>query len=138
MRHHVFGKKLNRDIKERKSLFRNLIVSFVTYGRIKTTAAKAKILRRLLEKLVTHAKEGTDLALKRISSILTTKELMDKLIKEVIPKFADKTGGYVRIRKLGKRKGDGTEEVVIEWSVKTDATKKEQEIKKPTENKNKK
>ncbi len=135
MRHRVFGKKLNRDIKERKSLFRNLIISFITYGKIQTTMAKAKATQRLIEKLVTHAKDGTDAALRQISSVLNTKKSVDKLTKEIVPKFAGRIGGYVRIRRIGRRSGDGAEKVIMEWNIPTDKIQKEQENKKTTENK---
>ena len=138
MQHQVFGRKLNRDIKERKSLFRNLIISLVTYGRIRTTLAKAKAIQGLTEKMVTHAKDGTDVSMRQVTSILTSKKSVEKLTKEIIPRFSDKVGGYVRIRRIGRRSGDNAEEVIMEWSVEEDKNKKIEEVKKTPENKKKK
>ena len=71
MRHQVFGKKLNRDVKERKALFKSLIIALISFGRIHTSIAKAKAVARLAEKLVTKAKEGSDLAVRQVSAFLT-------------------------------------------------------------------
>lgn len=116
MRHKVFGKKLNRDIKERRALFKNLILALITHGKIRTTAAKAKAIISLAEKLVTHAKEGSNSAIRQISSVLNRQEAINKLIDDIAPMFKNKIGGYLRIIKLGKRKGDGAEEVILEWT----------------------
>lgn len=117
MRHQVFGKKLNRDIKERKALFKSLIIALISFGRIRTSLAKAKAVRRLAEKLVTKAKEGSDIAVRQISAFLTKKEVINKLISEISPRFRNTVGGYLRVRRIGKRAGDASEEVILEWSV---------------------
>jgi large subunit ribosomal protein L17 len=76
---------------------------------------------------VTHAKEGTNASISQVSSFLVNKKIADKLIKEIAPRFTDRMGGYILIRRIGKRIGDGAEEVFMEWSVK--------EEKKPEKNK---
>lgn len=116
MRHKVFGKKLNRDVKERKALFKSLIISLISYGRIKTSLAKAKAIQRITEKLVTKVKDGQADAYRQVSSFLTQKEPINKLIKEIGPRFKNIQGGYLRVRRTGKRKGDATQEVILEWS----------------------
>lgn len=116
MRHQVFGRHLNRDIKERKALFRSLIASLIIHGRIKTTVAKAKAIRGLAEKLVTQAKEGTTSSVRRLTSFLTKKEISDKLITKIAPLFKERFGGYLRIRRIGQRQGDRSEEVFLEWT----------------------
>jgi len=116
MRHQVFGKHLNRDIKERKALFKSLISSLIVHGRIKTTIAKAKAIRSLAEKLVTQAKEGTNSSMRQVTSFLTKKEISDKLITKIAPLFKERFGGYLRIRRIGQRRGDRSEEVVLEWT----------------------
>lgn len=133
MRHKYFGRKLNRDIKERKALFRSLVIALIDKGKIRTTVAKAKAIQGLVEKLVTKAKEGTDGAIRQLTSFLTRKEIVSKLTGDITPRFKDRVGGYVRIRKLGKRFGDGAEEVVMEWSV-PEPEKKKEEGKKVQEN----
>lgn len=127
MRHRCFGRKLNRDVKERKALFRSLVIALIEKDKIRTTLPKAKAIQGLVEKLVTKAKEGTDAATRKLTSFLTKKEVIDKLTGEIMPRFKDKVGGYVRIRKLGKRFGDGTEEALLEWTVAQE--KKKPEIK---------
>lgn len=117
MRHKVFGKKLNRDIKERKALFRSLVKAMIIHGRIKTTYAKAKAVGSLLEKLVTKAKEGSRVSKNQISSFLNQREPIKKLINDVAPRFSDKVGGYIRMIRLGRRRGDNAKEVLLEWSV---------------------
>ncbi len=116
MRHRVFGKKLNRDIKERKALFKNLIIALISRGKIKTTLAKAKAIQRLAEKMVTKAKSGSSDAKRQMESFLTQKDVINKLVSEVAPRFKDISGGYTRIRRIGERLGDSTEEVMMEWS----------------------
>ena len=132
MRHQVFGRKLNRDVKERKALFKSLLNALITHGKIKTTFAKAKAVQRLAEKLVTHAKENSSSTLRQISSFINSKDSIDKLIKDIAPRFTKRMGGYVRMIKLGKRKSDSTEEVILEW---TEAEKKVPEVVKKTEKK---
>lgn len=117
MRHQVFGKKLNRDVKERKALFKSLVIALIQHGKIKTTVAKAKAIKGLVDKLVTKAKNGSSNAQRQLSSFLTQKEVINKLILEVAPRFKDKIGGYLRLIKLGKRHSDNTEEAILTWSV---------------------
>lgn len=125
MRHNVFGRKLNRDFKERKALFKSLIIALITFGSIRTTLAKAKAIYRLVDKLVSRAKDGSDAALKQVMAFLARKEAFNKLTKDVAPRFESKLGGYLRMKRVGKRKGDASEEVVLEWSVGDDKEKKE-------------
>lgn len=123
MRHKVFGKKLNRDIKERKALFKNLIVSFISVGKIKTSLAKAKAVQRLIEKLVTKVKDREEAALRQVSSFLTKKDVSNKLVDEIAPRFKNISGGYTRVRRIGQRLGDAGEEAILEWSVAADEQK---------------
>jgi large subunit ribosomal protein L17 len=123
MRHQVFGKKLNRDIKERNALFKSLIEGLVIHGKIETTLPKAKAVRGVADKLITLAKSGTNASLIRLSSLLIHKDSRNKLIKEIAPRFKDKQGGYTRMVKLGKRTGDLAEMVRFEWSIQPEIKK---------------
>lgn len=123
MRHKVFGKKLKRDIKERKALFKNLIVSFISVGKIKTSLAKAKAVQRLIEKLVTKVKDGEEAALRQVSSFLTRKDVSNKLVDEIAPRFKNISGGYTRVRRISQRLGDAAQEAILEWSVAADEQK---------------
>ncbi|OGG26330.1 50S ribosomal protein L17 [Candidatus Gottesmanbacteria bacterium RIFCSPLOWO2_01_FULL_39_12b] len=117
MRHRVFGRKLNRDVKERKALYKSLVSALIINGKIRTTFAKGKAIARLTDKLITRAKDGSSNAVNQIASFLNRKELTDKLTAVIAPRFKDKIGGYLRIVKVGRRKSDNTEEVLLEWSV---------------------
>lgn len=117
MRHQVFGKKFNRDIKERKALFKSLINALIEHGKIKTTLPKAKAVRRIAEKLVTKAREKTDVSQRQVTSFIIHKKLSDKLINTIAPRFSDTAGGYTRIRRVGPRPSDFTEEVILEWTI---------------------
>ncbi|MCY0901008.1 MAG: 50S ribosomal protein L17 [Firmicutes bacterium] len=114
-------RKLNRRTGSRESLFRSLVTDLFMYGRIKTTEAKAKELRKLADKMITLAKRG-DLHSRRLAAryVRPEKEVGDennalqKLFTEIAPRFAERQGGYTRIMKLGPRRGDATEMVFIE------------------------
>ncbi|MCL4339302.1 50S ribosomal protein L17 [Patescibacteria group bacterium] len=125
MRHQVFGKKFNRDIKERKALFKSLLTGLIDTGKIKTTLPKGKAIVRLADKLVSQVKSGSLSQLSQVTAFLAKKDLVDKLVKDIAPRFGGVTGGYVRMVRLGKRAGDGSEEVSLSWS--REALKKEKE-----------
>lgn len=129
MRHQVFGRKLNRDIKERKALFKSLVIALISHGKIKTTLAKAKAIQRLAEKMVTHAKGGSDSAVRQVSSFLTKRDVINKLIREIAPRFKKTAGGYLRLRRIGKRVGDASEEVILEWSIAEEKKTQEKPVK---------
>lgn len=116
MRHQVFGRKLNRDVKERKALFRNLTTELILHGKIHTTYAKAKAVIPFVERLVTYAKKEKKSLERYITKHIINKEISDKLLQHIAPVFKDITGGYTRIRKTGNRTGDGAAMVLIEWS----------------------
>lgn len=118
MRHQVFGRKLNRDVKERKALFKGLLLALIVHGKIRTTLAKAKAIKRLGDRIVTLAKEGTNISLRQLSALLNKREAIDKLTKEIGPRFKKRIGGYTRMVRVGKRAGDSAEEVILEWSEK--------------------
>jgi large subunit ribosomal protein L17 len=117
MRHGVYGRKLNRDVKERRALFKSLVNALILRGKIRTTIAKAKAVQRLAEKLVTYAKTNSSATVRQLSSVLNSKETITKLTSDIAPRFADKLGGYVRIIRVGRRPGDNAEEAIIEWSI---------------------
>jgi len=127
MRHNVYGKKLSRDSGHRKALRMNLTREILEHGRIKTTEAKADYVRRNVERMITIAKRGIKKAqetgddtvavhARRVaaSRLGNDRELVQKLFDEIAPRFANRSGGYTRIYKLGPRKGDNAEMVLIE------------------------
>lgn len=106
MKHRVRGKHLNRSQKHRQSLFKNLIISLIKQGQIKTTLAKAKAVRPLVDKLITRAKNGTLHSRRLLFSFLHQKPAVNKLVDEISPRFKNRTSGFTRIVRLGQRKGD--------------------------------
>jgi len=116
MRHRVSGKKLGRDIKERKALFKNLVISLISHGKIKTTKAKAKAIKGLVDKLVSKAKQGTLHARRQVLAFLSQKEAVKKLFDEIGPRFERRASGFTRIINIGQRQGDNAPMVVMEWT----------------------
>ena|SRR5581483_322622 len=114
MRHLKQGRRLGMPGDRRRALFRGLMAALVSHGRIKTTEARAKELRPRIERLITIAKRG-DLASRRLAlTYLPDKVVVEKLFADVAVRYADRPGGYTRITKIGQRKGDAAELVVIE------------------------
>ena len=115
MRHQRSRHKLSRSASHRRSLLRNLAKEVIDHERIKTTEAKAKAVKPELEKLITLAKRG-DLHSRReaLSALGQDKFVVYKLFEEVAPRYADRPGGYTRILKLGPRRSDATEMVLLE------------------------
>jgi large subunit ribosomal protein L17 len=114
MRHKRLGRKLGVKTKHRKSMFRNMVTDLFRFDRIKTTDMKAKDLRRIAEKIITLAKEGTLHKRRQAAAYIRDKSVLKKLFDEIAAKFKDRPGGYTRIIKLGFRKGDNTPISLIE------------------------
>lgn len=114
MRHRVAGKKLNRDIKHRKTLFKNLINALVIHEEIQTTESKAKAVKKLVDKLISSGKKGTLHARRTIAAFLQNKKAVNKIVDELSPRFKDRAGGFTRIVRLGKRRGDDAMIVKLE------------------------
>ena len=117
MKHAVKGKQLNRDIKSRRSLFKNLMLSLIEHGQINTTEAKAKAVRTTFEKLITKAKVGSVQYRRLIDQMLNQRHAVNRLVDEIAPKIK-RTSGFTRITKLGPRRGDAAEMVrleIIDW-----------------------
>ena len=115
MAHRIGGRKLSRKTGPRKALYKNLIVAVLRYEQIKTTEARAKEVRGQVEKVITLAKDGSLASRRRIVAELPDEPLViDKLMNEIAPKYADRTSGYTRIVKLGLRAGDAAPMVQLE------------------------
>ena len=115
MRHRKRRNKLSRDAGHRKALIRNLCEEVIEHERVRTTQAKAKLVKPEVEKLITLAKRG-DLHARRqaLSSLGQDKFAVHKLFEEIGPRYSERNGGYTRILKLGPRRSDATEMVYIE------------------------
>jgi large subunit ribosomal protein L17 len=134
MRHRVGGKKLNRHYKDRKRLYTQLLTAIIDHRKITTTQAKAQAIRPEIEKLISMARSAPtqmqieaavelERATKRrqraevfrraLMELGGSKRAAHRLL-EVAPDYVDRPGGYVRLTKLGPRKGDAAEMVVLE------------------------
>ncbi|WP_085300441.1 50S ribosomal protein L17 [Cognaticolwellia mytili] len=106
MRHRKSGRQLNRNSSHRQAMFRNMASSLVKHGLIKTTVAKAKELRRVVEPLITLAKTDS-VANRRLAFARTQdKEVVGILFNELGARYQERPGGYTRILKCGFRTGD--------------------------------
>jgi len=120
MRHRIKGSKLGRNSAQRKALFRNLIRELYLHERITTTEAKARAIRGDAEKLITKAKRGLAddgnrvHAQRMVVAYLNDKAVAQKLFDDLAPRYTERNGGYTRIVKLGKRRGDAADMAVIE------------------------
>ena len=123
MRHRVHGKQLGRNTSQRKALQLALTTALLQHERIETTHAKAIFVREYVEGLITTAKRGLAhddpnravharrLAASRLNN---DRELVGKLFDTLAPRYAERPGGYTRILKLGPRKGDAADMVLLE------------------------
>lgn len=114
MRHRVKGKKLSRTSSQRKALFKGLINALVIHGEIKTTESKAKAIRGLVDKLINKGKKGTLHSRRLIAAFLQNKMAVNRLVDELGPLFAKRTGGFSRMVRLGSRRGDNATMVKLE------------------------
>jgi large subunit ribosomal protein L17 len=114
VRHHKTGRKLGRDSAHRKALYANLCASLIEHGRIKTTEAKAKEVRPVVEQLITLGKRGDMHAHRQAVSFLRSKFIAHILFTEIAPRFADRPGGYTRVVKIGPRQGDAAPMAYLE------------------------
>ncbi|MCJ7788857.1 MAG: 50S ribosomal protein L17 [Candidatus Atribacteria bacterium] len=115
MRHKKLKGKLGRTSSERSSLLANLSISLITHKKIETTYAKAKEVRKYIEKLVTTAKNNNLQAQRKILKVIKNRRASKILFEEISPKYLERNGGYTRIVKTGFRKGDAAPLAVIEF-----------------------
>lgn len=114
MRHRKSGRQLNRNSSHRKAMFSNMASSLVRHEVIKTTLPKAKELRRVIEPLITLAKQDS-VANRRLAFARTRdQEVVGKLFNELGPRYQERAGGYTRILKCGFRAGDNAPMAYVE------------------------
>ncbi len=114
MRHNVDGRKLRRTTSHRKALLKNLAIALIVNERIETTVAKAKELRRIVERMITLGKKGDLASRRRAFSMLRHEPSVAKLFSTFADRYKTRNGGYTRIIKFRKRMGDGAELSYIE------------------------
>jgi large subunit ribosomal protein L17 len=115
MAHQIDGRKLSRQTGPRMALYKSLIVAVLRYEQIRTTEARAKEVRGMVERIITLAKDGSLASRRRIVAQLPEEPLViDKLINEIAPRYVDRTSGYTRLVHIGPRAGDRAPIVQLE------------------------
>lgn len=115
MRHNVDKKRFSRNSGHLRCMMANMTCDLILHGRIKTTTAKAKELRRYAEKMITLGKAGDTAARRRAMAFMRRKEAVKRLFNDVSPVFKSRNGGYTRITKCGVRAGDCSPMSIIEF-----------------------
>jgi len=113
MRHRKSGRRLGRTSSHRKAMFRNMATSMLKHETIRTTVSKAKELRRVVEPLITLAREDSVANRRLAFDRLRNKEVVGKLFTDLGPRFKNRPGGYLRILKMGPRPGDSAPMAIV-------------------------
>jgi len=129
MSHRVDLNRLGRKPSHRKALHKNMVTSLFKYERIKTTKPKAKAVRRTAEKMITRAKIDNVHNRRTIAKKVNEKAVLNKLFKDIAPRFIKRPGGYTRILKLGRRLNDAAEMVLLELVERKEKEKKQKKKK---------
>ncbi len=106
MRHRRKLKKFNRDTKHRQALFKTQLRQMVIYGSITTTLAKAKQVKRLMDKAVYKAKDGSVASRRTLHKLFGDRRVVNILVDEIAPLYPDRNSGFTTLSRLGVRKGD--------------------------------
>lgn len=114
MRHRKSGRKFNRTSSHRQAMFKNMAASLVEHEVIKTTLAKAKELRGVVEPLITKSKVDSVANRRYVFDRLRSKEAVGKLFTDLGPRYNERPGGYVRVLKCGFRPGDNAPMAYVE------------------------
>ncbi len=114
MRHRNIGRQLSRNSSHRKAMLRNMAVSLFRHETMKTTVAKAKELRRVVEPILTRAKVDTVANRRLVFARLRDKDIVGKLFEDLGQRVSERPGGYIRILKCGYRKGDAAPMALVE------------------------
>ena len=115
MKHNIKNKKLNKTSSHRKAMFMNMSNALIKHEQITTTLAKAKELRRFIEKIITLGKKGDLVSRRKTVSILQDQKMSKKVFDVLADRYKGRPGGYTRIIKLGNRFGDNAPSAVIEF-----------------------
>lgn len=115
MRHRKTKKTLDRKAAPRRALLKNLAVQLILYEKIKTTEAKAKVLRSYVERLITKGKKNVLSTRRDLAKYLPMENAIKKVLEELSPRYQERPGGYTRIVKVGIRQGDAARMARIEF-----------------------
>ena len=108
------NRKLGRTSDQRRAMLRAMTTYLLENGQIKTTYARAKEVAPIAEKMITLAKQNDLTAYRQVLAYVTKEDVAQKLFKEIAPKYADRTGGYTRVLKMGPRRGDAAEVAILQ------------------------
>ncbi len=114
MGHRDKVRKLGRTKAHREAMLANMAMSLFQHRVIKTTEAKAKALRPVVDRIISTAKKGTLASKRQVAKTVHQKAIFKKLYDEIVPQFSDRTSGFTRVVKLGVRRGDGAPISVVE------------------------
>jgi len=114
VRHQLSGRKLGRPTGHRLLMLRNMSTDLLRNEKMKTTDSKAKEVRKMAEKIITLGKKGSLHHRRQAASLLTDEAVVKKVFDELGDRYQDRNGGYIRITKLGPRKGDASEMAILE------------------------
>ena len=106
-------RKLGRTSSQRKAMLRGMVTLLLENGQIETTLTRAKEVRSIAEKMITHGKKNTLASRRAALAYITDENVVTKVFVELAPLYAERNGGYTQIYKLGPRRGDGAEMAVI-------------------------
>lgn len=115
MRHRVAGRHFNRDSKHRQSMVMNLVRNLIVNGEITTTKPKAKEVKQWADKLMTTAKKGDISARRTLHKFFGKRDVVNTLVDRLAPLFVDRNSGFTTDSKLGNRRGDNTEMVLVKF-----------------------
>lgn len=107
-------RKIGTTSAHRRAILRNMTTSVLEHGQVETTLAKAKEVRRMVDKMITLGKKNDLASYRKAVGYLTNEDVAQKLFKEIAPAYADRNGGYTRVLRSRIRRGDATEMAVIE------------------------
>jgi len=114
MRHRKKGKILSRKIGPRKALFKGLARALILNEKITTTEAKAKAVKPIIERLISKGKVNSLDNLRKVNAFFQSREVTKKVMEDLGPRYKERPGGYLRIIKIGSRRGDAAHMVVLE------------------------
>jgi large subunit ribosomal protein L17 len=113
MRHNKSGKRLGRNTPHRAAMLRNMVTSLFEHEKITTTDARAKELRKVVDRMITLGKRGDLHARRQVLSVIRDQKVVAKLFDQIGPRYKDRPGGYTRIIKIGSRLGDNAPQSII-------------------------
>jgi large subunit ribosomal protein L17 len=138
MRHQMKVRKLSRTRSHREAMLGNMVTSLLSGRMIETTEAKAKELRRRVDRLIATAKEDSLAARRQVARTVKDRAILKKLFTEIVPQFKNRPSGFSRVAKVGYRRGDGALVAVVELLTEKPKVEKEKGKKKSGEKKKEK